>query len=165
MSQVPENNPISAYQRRATAARRSAGKKCACGESRPEALIPNSNPTICAACDRKNKGRSLNDDHHLAGKANHTLTVPTPVNDHRAELSVAQYDWPKITRENPDGCPLIAAAGCIRGFVDWVVYTVKHGLLWIAGLLEALSEFLAKVYGPKWWIGTPLERFARSAEA
>jgi hypothetical protein len=100
------------------------------------------------------------DNHHFAGEANNPLTVPTPVNDHRAELNVAQYDWPKETRENPDGCPLLAAAGCIRGFVDWVVYIIDKGLLWIAEMAEALSKFLTDKLGPKWWVGTILERFA-----
>ena len=83
-----------------------------------------------------------------------------PVNDHRAELSVAQYDWPKLTRENPDGCFLLAGAGCIRGFTDTVVYLIRTSLLWIAEMLESLSAFLVEKMGAKWWIGTPLEQFA-----
>jgi hypothetical protein len=31
---VPQRDPIAAYQREVTAERRSAGKECACGESR-----------------------------------------------------------------------------------------------------------------------------------
>lgn len=59
------------------------------------------------------------DDHHVFGKANDPTTIVTvPANDHRAELSVAQQDWPKKTPENPDGSPLLAAAARIRGFVD-----------------------------------------------
>ncbi len=100
------------------------------------------------------------DKHHFAGKANNPLTVPVPVNDHRAELSVAQADWPEETRENPRGCPLLAAAGCIRGFVDWVVYIAKKGLLWAAEMLELLSEVLADKLGPEWWKRTPLPRFS-----
>jgi len=159
--ELPPRDPVDVYVRKAAAARRTGvGKQCACGEARPEALVKNSNPTICAACTRKKRGHTTMDDHHIAAEANNPLTVPVPVNDHRAELSVAQYDWPKETRENPDGCPLLAAAGCIRGFVDWVIYIIKKGLLWTAEMLEALSKFLADKLGLKWWVGTPLERFA-----
>ncbi|MGA2989581.1 MAG: hypothetical protein ABSD88_03820 [Candidatus Korobacteraceae bacterium] len=100
------------------------------------------------------------DNHHFAGEANNPLTVPVPANDHRAILSVAQYDWCKHTLENPDGSPVLAAAGCIRGFVDWIVYLIEKGVLWIADLLESLEAFLTEKFGPKWWIGTPLAQFA-----
>lgn len=158
---LPQRDPIGAYQREATAARRiGAGKQCACGESRPEALITGSDPTICAECQRKRRGQTIMDDHHPAGEANSPATIPVPVNDHRAELSVAQHDWPKQTRENPDGSPLLAAAGCVRGFIDQIIYLVKKLLLWIPEMLEALDAFLAKKLEPKWWVGTPLEQFA-----
>ena len=100
------------------------------------------------------------DDHHFAGESNSPVKVPTPVNDHRAELSVAQQDWPKETRENPDGCPLLAAAACGRGFIDYMVYLIRKGLLWVTEMLEALSAYLKEKLGPNWWIGTPLEQFA-----
>jgi len=160
-NKLPPNDPIGAYQRKATAVRRvGPDARCACGESRPEALIEGSDPIICAECDRKKRGHATMDNHHFGGEPNNPLTVPVPVNDHRAELSVAQADWPKETRENQHGCPLLAAAGCIRGFVDWVVYIIEKGLLWTAEMLEALSKFLADKLGLKWWVGTPLERFA-----
>ncbi len=98
--------------------------------------------------------------HHLARESNNPTTVPVPVNDHRAELSAAQYDWPKSTQENKNGSPLLAAAGSIRGFVDYVIYLIKKGLLWAADLLEALDAYLIEKLGPKWWIGTALEQFA-----
>jgi hypothetical protein len=100
------------------------------------------------------------DDHHPAGEANNPATVPTPVNDHRANLSVAQYDWPKQTLENPDGCPVLAAAACIRGVVDYLHYLIEKFLAWIPEMLEALSAFLKDEVGPKWWCGTPLAQFA-----
>ena len=158
---LPENDPIAAFQRKATAARRvGAGAQCACGEARPEALITGSDPIICAACQRAQQGKTTMDEHHFAGKTNSPVTVPAPVNDHQAELTPAQLDWPKETRENPDGSPLLAAAGCVRGFVDWVVYLMKKGLLWVAEMLETLNAFLVDKFGPKWWVGTPLARFA-----
>jgi hypothetical protein len=100
------------------------------------------------------------DDHHVAGKASSPLTVSVPVNDHRADLSVSQYDWPKETRENPDGSPLLAAAASIRGFIDTVVYLVEKGLRWVAELLERLNALLTEKFGPGWWLGTSLEKFA-----
>src|SRR4051794_17741422 len=97
---LPERNPINSYARKATAARRIGPKKqCVCGEMRPEALITNSNPPICASCKRKNRGETTMDEHHVAGKSNNATTISVTVNDHRACLSPAQYDWNKETRE------------------------------------------------------------------
>jgi hypothetical protein len=75
-------------------------------------------------------------------------------------LSDEQYDWPKRTLENPSGSPLLAAAGCIRGFVDMIHYLIEEFLLWIPVFLEALDACLERVLGPKWWVGTELEQFA-----
>src|SRR5579864_2307082 len=101
--ELSQNDPIAAHQRKVSAQRSvGEGARCACGETRPEALIRNSDPIICAACKRESRGAKTMDNHHFAGEANNPLTVPVPVNDHRAELSVAQYDWPLKTRENPD---------------------------------------------------------------
>ena len=100
------------------------------------------------------------DDHHPFGKANNPTTIPVPVNDHRAELSPAQYDWPRETLENPDGSPLLKAAAHIRGFRDWVVHLIETGLLWVAEALEWLHAYLIEELGPKWWLGKPLERMA-----
>ncbi|HVB33595.1 MAG TPA: hypothetical protein VNJ52_04355 [Patescibacteria group bacterium] len=156
----PPRNPIRKYQRKASAARRiGAGKKCACGESRPEALIKGSNPTICAACQRKGQGKSICDAHHVAGKSNSNATVPVPVNDHRAVLSPAQHDWPKDTLENPDGNPVLAAAASIRGFVDTLVYLMKELLLRIANMLETYNASMVEQHGPGWWEKTDLRKF------
>ena len=100
------------------------------------------------------------DNHHPFGRANNPTTIPIPVNDHRADLSVAQSDWPKETRENLVRSPLLAGAGCIRGFIDTVVYLIRKGLLWVAEALEWLDSFLREELGPEWWIGTRLEQFA-----
>ncbi len=158
---IPPRDPIRAYAQKATAARRvGMGKKCACGEARPEALLPGSKPTICSACERKKHGKTTEDRHHVASKANDPTTIPVPVNDHRARLSVDQYDWPKETRENPDASPLLAAAGCIRGFVDVVVYLVERLLLRQADMLESLDAYLVMKLGRKWWVKTELNQFA-----
>lgn len=160
LDNIIPRDPAGAYRRKVLAARRvGKGAACACGETRPEAFIPNSKPITCAACDRKRKGATTMDAHHSAGKPNSPVKIPTPVNDHRAELSVAQQDWPKETRENPNGCPLLAGAGCVRGFIDYVVYLIRSGLQWVAEMLEALSAYLKEKLGVNWWIGTPLEQF------
>ena len=111
------------------------------------------------------KGQKIMDRHHVAGSANSPVVVTIPTNDHRAVLSVAQYDWPKLTLENPEGCPLLAAAGCIRGFVDTVKYLIDELLLWVAEALEWLSDFLTETAGSEWWLGTPLARFARKGKS
>lgn len=100
------------------------------------------------------------DHHHVFAKANNPTTVPTPVNDHCAGLSVAQCDWPKKTLENPDGSPLLAAAGIIRGFIDYIHYLIDKGLAWVVRMLEAADAFFTTQLGPQWWIGTELEQFA-----
>ena len=161
MSKLPSNDPIRMFQRRNTAARsKGVNAKCQkCGEPRPEALIAGSKPMICAECQRKERGQSLTDNHHPFGKNNNPVTIPVPANDHRAELSVGQYEWPKNTRENPHGSPFLAAAGCIRGFIDTALYFIEKGLQWIAVLLEKADAFLVERLGPKWWVDTPLEQF------
>jgi hypothetical protein len=156
----PRRDLIATQVRSETAARRIGDRKCACSESRPEALIAGSKPTMCAECQRKKRGQTMLDDHHVAGQANRKETIPVPANDHRARLSVDQYDWPKQTRENPEGSPVLAAAGSIRGFVDTLMYLLEKFILWLAEMLEVLDAYLAKKLGSKWWVGTGLEQFA-----
>src|ERR1039458_6972292 len=156
MKKLSQRDPIRASQRRATVARRfGEDAKCACGETRPEALIPNSKPLICAECQRRNGKRSTMDNHHVAGKANSPVTIPIPVNEHRAVLSTAQYNGPKDTLENPNGSPLLKGAACIRGTAD-----IRILLTWIASLLEALDSQLIAEHGQEYWRNTELEKFA-----
>jgi hypothetical protein len=161
---IPQGDQIGAFARREVNKRRlgKANKCSICGETRPEALIPKSKPRICFECQRKRDGQSPSDDHHVGGEANSPVKVPTPVNDHVADLTVAQQRWPRQTRENPLGSPVLAAAGCIRGFIDYVVYLVKKTLLWIPEFLENLDAFLLETLGGQWWTGIPkLEEFAQ----
>jgi hypothetical protein len=148
---LPQRDPIAAYTRSVTAARLVGDGVCACGESRPEALIRNSNPLKCHACKRRDDGRSPCDEHHVAGESNSPVTVLIPVNDHRAELSVDQYDWPKQTLENPGGSPLLAGAAGIRGYVDTNLYLIKKFILPDATLLEKLDAYLVREFGREWW--------------
>ena len=157
----PTRDPSGAHRRNVMAARRvGVGARCSCGESRPQALISGSNPTVCAACQRAAKGRTLVDQHHFAGKANNRATIPIPVNDHRAVLSVAQAEWPKSTLENPEGSPLLAAAACLRGWIDTILYLIEKGLLWISDMLEKLDQLQVNKLGPRWWVNTEIEQYA-----
>src|SRR5712664_2825367 len=102
MKKKNQRDPIAAFQRQSSAARRiGQGKKCKCGEHRPLALVSGSDPVTSASCEREKLGRSLFDEHHPAGQANHPATIPVWVNDHRARLSEDQYDWPGETWRNP----------------------------------------------------------------
>lgn len=159
--EVKPSDPEATYRRRAIAQRRvGVGAKCACGEARPEALKRQKNRVICLSCIRKEKGMKTTDGHHHAMKANSPDTTPIPVNDHVAELNTAQQDWPKRTRENPDGSPLLSAAGCVRGFIDTIVNLINRVLGWIPKMLETLDAFLTDALGPKWWKGTEIAQFA-----
>ena len=155
------NDPIAAARRNSVETRRiGIGRECAfCGENRAAALISGSTPLICAECQRRRSGRSALDDHHVAGKANHPLTLPISANDHRAILSKDQYDWPSKTRENPDNSPLLQAAACIRGFYNTLVYLIEKMLLWIAELLEKMDAFLEAHFGRKWWTKEEFREF------
>ena len=118
---LPKRDPEAAHAREVTAARRvGPNAKCACGETRPEALIAGSKPIICAECQRKKEGKTTKDDHHVAGEANSPVTIPMPVNDHRAELNVAQYDWPKVDARKSGRLP--PARGCRGAFVGFIDY-------------------------------------------
>jgi hypothetical protein len=114
-------------------------------------LIPGTGPPICSECKRLADGRTPHDQHHPAGKSNHDLTIPIPVNDHRAVLSEAQYEWPSKTLRNPDRSPLLSAAACIRGIVDTITYLLEKLLAWIPPFLEMLDQFLVEQFGSRWW--------------
>jgi hypothetical protein len=159
MRKIPKRDPSSAFTREAIARRRIGDKKCVCGETRPLAFA-NRRAKLCGECKRKRRGHKTTDDHHVAGKANGPITIPVQVNDHHARLSVDQMDWPKETRENPDGSPLLAAAGAIRGFVDTVVYLLEKLLLRHAEILEKIDAYLVRTLGRKWWLKTDLKQFA-----
>ncbi len=154
-----KRDPGAAFVREEVARRRIGEKKCVCGETRPLAFA-NRKSKLCARCERRRRGQRTTDDHHVAGKANNPATIPVMTNDHRARLSEDQHDWPKATLANPDGCPLLAAAACVRGFIDYINYAIDKYLLWIPEMLELLSAFLAAKLGRKWWHNTSLERFS-----
>ena len=155
-------DPIRSFQRKATASRRvGANQKCViCGETRPEALIAGSKPPRCAECQRKARGQSSLDAHHVGGKSNSEARISVGVNDHRARLTPAQQDWPPKTLENLHRSPVLALAASNRGFIDAHDYLIEKLLYRSPEMLEALDAFLAEKLGPKWWVGTPLEKYA-----
>ena len=158
---IPSKDPRQEDRRTAMAQRRvGEGARCACGESRPEALMPGSNPIICFECQRRKRGHSDRDDHHMFGASNSPATINIPTNDHVADLTVEQRKWPRKTLENPDRSPLLSGAARIRGFIDTVIYLMENFLLWIAELLEFLDTFLEQELGRKWW-KSELESFDR----
>lgn len=158
--QIPPSDPRAAHRRKSKAERRvGINAKCACGEARPQALIPGTDPIICAQCQRRLLKHEERDDHHNFGASNSPLTMYVPVNDHRADLSVTQQNWPQETLSNPDKSPLLTAAAFIRGFVDTVVYLMTEFLLWVARLLELLDTVLREKLGEKWWNRTKLKAF------
>jgi hypothetical protein len=126
-------DPVKKHQRKSIAERRvGPGAKCDCGEVRPEALISGKRPITCAACDRKRRGKSNMDKHHVAGKANSLLTISIPVNDHRAFFNVAQYEWPQETLRNPTGNIYRRWAGGIRGLADVLRFLIERLLIPLA---------------------------------
>jgi hypothetical protein len=146
------SDPIAAAKRRSVATRRvGVGNACACGEDRPNALIAGTNPVICEECRRREKRHRIYDNHHIAGIANHCLTIPILTNDHKADLSEKQRLWPKAILENRDGSPLLSVAGCNLGVVDTIPYLVEGLLLGNTDFLGKLDAFLAVQFGPKWW--------------
>jgi hypothetical protein len=153
--------PSDHFARRAKAARRVGhGARCECGEMRAAALNAGSQPMTCQACKRTAGKQTPIDAHHVTGRANDPTTISIPTNDHVAELSERQRDWPELTLRNPDRDPLLRAAACVRGCFDTVVYLAQSLLLWTADLLEALSAHLTATRGRFYWRGTPLDAFA-----
>jgi hypothetical protein len=152
-------NPIKAAARRAGAQRRvGEDAECACGEKRPEALISGRKTAICYECDAQQRDESAFQPHHAGGRANDVTTIGVPTNDHRAELSIEQYDWPRRTLQNPDRSPLLAMSGCIRGFIETTRYLMDKLLVWIPPQLETLDASLCEQWGPQWWLKVPLRQ-------
>ena len=156
---MPDRDPIRAAARRSRSQRRiGAGRSCECGERRPAALIVGSDPLMCFDCERRQRDRSTCDLHHVAGRANHEITIPIPANDHRAVLSELQYEWPKQILRNPNKSPLRAAAACIRGLIDTIKYLLDELIGWIPDFLFSLDKALTQEFGPLWWQVLPLDR-------
>jgi hypothetical protein len=95
--------------------------------------------------------------HHPAGKANNPVVIRVPANDHRAELSTDQYDWPQATLQNVNGSPVIAIASGVRAVIDMSRWLIDKFLIRIPEALEAYDAEQRALHGPDWWRGTALE--------
>jgi hypothetical protein len=155
---MEQRDPIKEYVRNAKARRRVGSGMCSCGEDRQFALISGRTPPTCYACDRIARGREHFEGHHVFGRRNGGPVIAVPINDHRAELSVAQYRWPRRTLENPCGSPLLAAAGMRRGTREMIAYLRGQDVS--DQIMEQLDAWLRAKMGPEWWIGSPLEKYA-----
>jgi hypothetical protein len=153
------NDPIKAGARGAKAQRRAGqGAACAdCGKSAPDVpLVARSRPKRCYECYQRKRGKKPTEAHHIAGKANSPIEIEVPANTHRTKLSEAQYEWPPKTLQNPDGSPLLAAAGGIRGTCNIIVELIVGMFEACAEFLENLDAWMREKYG-KWWVDSPFE--------
>lgn len=161
---MAERDPLGAWVRQQRASRAVGADVCSTcrKENRAFALIRGRKLAICYRCDRVTHGRPPYEDNHIFGKRNSDATLRRPINDHRAVLSVAQYDWPRIVRENLEGSPLVAAAGMRLGAQDEISYILSRDVS--AEILMEADKLLTEIRGPRWWIGTPLEKYAPHLE-
>jgi hypothetical protein len=151
------NDPIKAGVRKAKTKRRvGAGAFCVdCGESHADMLVQHSRPKRCVTCHPLKVRRKKSDGHHLGAKANSPLTVEIPVKDHRT-VTDAQLDWPPQTLQNPDGSPVLAIAGCLRGIADFIADIITAFIRRLATATEEIDAVLREKYG-LWWKGTKLD--------
>ena len=153
-------NPRARHRREALASRRVGyGRKSASGEARPQALINRKGHIICYELDRKARRQSPWDKHHVFGIANSPVYLLVPVDDHRAVLSPAQYDWPQKTLENRYGSPTLVHAAKIRGFGDLLMYLYGEHVLPAAEHLEQIDTRLTRKYGKRYWKKIKLQSF------
>ena len=106
-----------------------------------------------------NQKRATSDKHHIFGVANSPIYISTPINDHRAFLSTAQYNWPRKTLENKYGSPILVDAAKIRGFGDFIVYFYQEHILPVAEHLEQLDTSLTRKHGKSYWKKMKLRAF------
>ena len=123
------NDPIKSGARKAKAQRKvGQGAVCTeCGESRAEALVARSRPKRCMQCYAIKRGQKSTETHHVAADANSPITVEVPTNDHRM-LNDAQYEWPPNVLQNPNGSPMLKAAGFIAGAADFIELLIIRGM-------------------------------------
>ncbi len=122
-----------------------------CDETNPFALTGTMPGIICYEHQAIAKGRTWLEAHHCAGRHNDpTDTVLIPGNDHRS-LSTRQDLWPRETLRNPDGSPLLRAAGALRGWLDVLRHLIEHTVGWVPAFLEWLEAQLCVLVGAQWW--------------
>jgi hypothetical protein len=145
-----DRDPVGAWLRRSRAQRRvGRAAACACGESRPCALIAGRDPPCCYRCDRIARGREPYEDNHVFGRRNSALIIRYPINDHRAIFSVKQLDWTDKTLENPTGDVLLAGIARFHGLNDNTAQMLADCLAF-APKLKRVQDLLVTVYGEDW---------------
>ena len=157
---VRRSSPIKSGARRAKSQRRvGQGAVCThCGESRAELLIARSRPKLCMQCYSVRRGKKRTETQHLAGKANSSLTVEVPTNEHRM-LSEAQYEWPPGILENRDGSPVLKAAAVLAGAADFIEDPIVRCIRNVVEFLHTLDVWLREKHGGPWWDGGPFDRW------
>lgn len=151
------DDPIKRGARKAKARRQVGLGSCVdCGESNVDRLVRRSRPRRCLPCYAARKGKKVTETHHIAGKANSPITVEVPIADHRV-LSEAQYEWPPGGPSNPDGSPLIAAAGFLDGAADFIEHLIVNGMRYLADFLRKLDAWLRERMSPSWWKNTDFD--------
>lgn len=124
----------------------------ACDESNPFALTGVHPDLICVEHAAARDGRSTVEESHTAGRANLPEdTVAIPGNDHSALTHAYQAAWPELTLRNPDGSPLLRAAGATRGWLDTLRLIIERTVGWVPAFLEHLDEWLRLKLGDRWW--------------
>jgi len=142
-------DPIGAWLRDTRAQRRVGSAPCACGESRPFALITGRSPPLCYRCDRIAQGRSPYEDNEVFGRCNSRLKIRYPINDHRAIFSVKQYSWPPGALENPNGSVLREGIARMHGAYDNVEHMLAENRAF-AEKLAHLEDQLTTINGSNW---------------
>jgi hypothetical protein len=118
-------------------------------------LVKSSRPKRCLKCDAIKKGRKTTESHHIGAKANSPIIVEVPITDHR-KLSDAQNEWPPKTLQNPDGSPLLALAGSLRGIADFISDLITAFITHLAEAAEKIDAWLCQKHG-LWWKDGPLD--------
>lgn len=145
-----ERDPIGAWLRDTRAQRRVGHiAACACGETRPFALISGRSPPICYRCERLAHGREPYELNHVFGKANSPLTIRYPINDHRAVFNVKQLEWTPESLENSNGDPLLEAMARFHGLDNNVVHMLADCIEFLPKM-KHIRDLLVTVYGPNW---------------
>jgi|HubBroStandDraft_4_1064222.scaffolds.fasta_scaffold00010_76 hypothetical protein len=151
------NDPIKSGARKAKTRRRvGVNATCTqCAEKRAEQLVRRSRPKLCLRCYARKHGTKETEGHHLGAEANSPVIVEVPITDHRT-LTEAQYEWPPKTWRNPDGSPLLAIAGTLRGIADFISDLIVAFINHLAEAAEDIDAWLRDKYG-LWWKDGPYD--------
>ncbi len=153
----PSNNEAraeAAFERLGT--RRPKCSVPGCNESDWRALTGKHPHILCYEHMCAEQGRSTVEQQHTLGrKIDPDMEVTMAGNDHRI-MDSYKDQWPKETRENPDGSPALLAAAYLRVPFDWLIMIAKRYLEPVFLWLEALDSLFCEKLGRRWWVGLGL---------